>query len=61
MLPTIKLDDQFHTRTVKINDIAPDVFLPAKDAAIELFSPQLGPESPLGISHVLSKLSRKRL
>jgi len=37
------------------------VICPVKDAAIELFSPQLGPESPFGISHVLSKLSRKRL
>jgi hypothetical protein len=30
MLPTIELDDQFHTRTVKINDIAPEVFLPVR-------------------------------
>jgi hypothetical protein len=61
MLPTIKFDDQSGSRTVKINDEAPDVFLPVKDAAIELFSLQLGPESPFGVCHVLSKLSRKRL
>ena len=61
MLPSVKFNDHLRRRTVKIDDVIPNIFLSVELATFQLFSSDSLPKEAFGFSHVLSELSGKCL
>ena len=58
MLAAIKLDDQFCTGAVKVNNVVADSFLPVKLHILELLFPDFRPKQSFCISHIFSQPPR---
>ena len=59
VLSAIQFDRQLRLHTGKVSDVSFDRHLPAKLVTIEAPVPELRPEAPLGIRHVLAQPARE--